>query len=54
MTSTGPSSGTSCGPIDGTSWGRPHDVGGHTCFLNSTQKYIKFTFTGYSRLYSEL
>ena len=53
MTSTEPSSETSCGPIDGTSWGRPQDVD-HTCFLNSTQKHIKFTLTGYSRLYSEL
>ena len=41
------------GPNDGTFWGRPRDVG-HICFLNSTQKHIKLTLTGYSRLYSEL
>ena len=52
-TSTGPSCGTSWGPNDGTFWGRPRDVG-HVCFLNLTQKYIKLTLTGYSRLYSEL
>ena len=52
-TSTGPSCGTSRGPDDGTFWGRPRDVG-HTCFLNSTQKHISLTLTGYSRLYSEL
>ena len=40
-------------PNDRTIWGRPPDVG-HTCFLNSTQKHIKLTLTGYSRLYSEL
>ena len=34
---------------DGTFWGRPRGVG-HTCFLNSTQKDIKLTLTGYSRL----
>ena len=33
----------------GTFWGRPRGVG-HTCFLNSTQKDIKLTLTGYSRL----
>ena len=32
--------------------GRFGDVG-HICFLNSTQKHIKLTVTGYSRLYSE-
>ena len=37
----------------GTFWGRPRGVG-HTCFLNSTQKDIKLTLTGYSRLYNEL
>ena len=26
---------------------------GQTCFLNSYQKHIKLTLTGYSRLYSE-
>ena len=51
--STGTSCGTSRGPNDGTFWGRPRDVG-HICFLNSTQKHIKLTLTGYSRIYSEL
>ena len=32
--------------------GRFGDVG-HTCFLNSTQKHIKLTLTGYSGLCSE-
>ena len=45
--------GTSWGPNDGTFWGRPRDVG-HIYFLNSTQKHIKLTLTGYSRLYSKL
>ena len=45
---------TSRVPNDGTLWGRPRDVG-HICFLNSTQKHIKLTLTGYySSLYSEL
>ena len=52
-TSTGPSCGTSRGPNDGKFWGRPRDFG-HIRFLNSTQKHIKPTLTGYSRLYSEL
>ena len=52
-TSTGPSCGTSRGPNDGTFWGHPREVG-HTCFLNPTQKHIKLTLTGYSRLHSEL
>ena len=26
---------------------------GHTCFLNSTNKHIKLTLTGYSRIYNE-
>ena len=33
----------------GRSGGHPRDVG-HICFLNSTQKHIKLTLTGYSRL----
>ena len=41
------------GPHYRTLWGRPLDVG-HICFLNLTQKHIKLTLTGYSRLYSEL
>ena len=41
------------GPKDEVFWGRPRDVG-HIYFLNSTQKHIKLTLTGYSRLYSEL
>ena len=53
-TSKGPISGTSQAPDDGAFWGRPRDVG-HTCFfLNSTQKHIKLTLTGHSRLYSQL
>ena len=52
-TYTGPSCGTSRGPNDGTLWGRPRNVG-HMCFLNSTQKHIKLTLIGYSRLSSEL
>ena len=52
-TSTGLSCGTSQGPNDGTFWGRLRGVG-HTCFLNSTHKHIKFTLTGYSKLNSEL
>ena len=52
-TSMGPSCGTSRGPNDGTFWRRPRDVG-HTCFLNPTEKHIKHTLTGYSRLFSEL
>ena len=52
-TSTGPSSGTFWETNNGTFWGRPRDVG-HICFLNSTQKHIKLTLAGYSRLYSEL
>ena len=51
-TSTGPICRTSRGPNDGTFWGRPRDVG-HTCFLNPTQKHIKLTLTGYSRLHNE-
>ena len=51
--STGPSCGTTRVPDDGTFWGRPRDVG-LICFLNSTQKHIKLTLTGYSRLYSKL
>ena len=50
--STERSCGTSWRINDGTFWGRLQDVG-HTCFLNSTQKYIKVTLTGYSRPYSE-
>ena len=50
-TSPGPSCGMSRGPNDGTFWGSSWYVG-HTCFLNSTQKHIKLTLTGYSRLYS--
>ena len=46
-TSSGPSCRTSRGPNDGTFWGRPRDVG-HKCFLNSTEKHIKLTLTGYS------
>ena len=38
-TSMGPSCGTSRRPDDEMFLGRPQDVG-HTCFLNSTQKYI--------------
>ena len=41
------------GTNDGMLWGCPWDVG-HTCFLKLTQKHIKPTLTGYSRLYSEL
>ena len=52
-TSMGPSCWTFWGPSDGTFWGRPQDIG-HTCFLNPTQKHIKLTLTGYSRLYSEI
>ena len=40
------------GPNDGTFLKGSQDVG-HTCFLNSTHKHIKFTLAGYSRLYSE-
>ena len=40
------------GANDGTFWGSLRDVG-HTCFLNSSQKHFKLTFTSYSRLYSE-
>ena len=47
--STGPSCGRFRGPNDVTFWERLRDVG-HTCFLNSTQKHIKLTLTGYSRL----
>ena len=50
---TGSRCGTPGGRNDGTFWGRPRDVD-HTCFLNSTQKHIKLTLTGYSRLYNEL
>ena len=52
-TSTRPSCGTSQGPNDGTFWGRPRDIG-HICFLNSTQKHIELTLTGYSIRHSEL
>ena len=45
--STLPSCGTSQGPNDGTFWGHPRDVG-HICFLNSTEKDVKLTLTGYS------
>ena len=54
-TSTGTSCRTSQGPNDGTFQGCPRDVG-QTLFLKSTHKHnkhIKFTFRGYSRLYSE-
>ena len=44
--------GTSTGRLRDTFWGIPRDVG-HTCSLNSTQKRIKLTFTGSSRLCSE-
>ena len=40
-------------PNDETFWGRLQDVG-HTCFSHSSQKHIKLTLAGYSRLYSEL
>ena len=50
--STGPSCGTSQGPDNGTFQRRPQDVS-YTCFLNSTQKHILVTLTGYSRFYSE-
>ena len=43
-TSRRPRYGTSRRPNDG-----PWDVG-YICFLNSTQKYIKLTLTGYSRV----
>ena len=56
----GTSMGPSCGTFrrrtnDGTFWERPQD-GGHTCFVNSTQKHIELTssLTGYSRLHGEL
>ena len=42
-------SAVSKGPNDGTFQGLPCDVG-HICFLNSTQKHIKLTLTGYARL----
>ena len=51
--STGSSFETSLEPNDGMFWERLRDVG-HTCFLNSTQKYIKLTLTVYPRFYSEL
>ena len=51
--SRGPSCGMSWGSNDGTFWGCPRDVD-HTCFLNSTQKHIKLTLKGHSRLYIEL
>ena len=44
--SAGPSCGMPLGPNDGTFCGRARDVG-HTCFLNSAQKHIKITLTGY-------
>ena len=47
-----PNCGTSRGPNDRTFWERPQEVG-HTCFLNSTNKHIKLTLTGYLKLYSE-
>ena len=46
-TTTRPSCGTSQGPNDRTFWERPEDVG-RRGFLNSTQKPIKLTLTGYS------
>ena len=52
QTSTGNSCGTSRGPNNATFQGRPRGVD-QTCFLNSTQKHIKLTLTGYSRLYRE-
>ena len=45
--------GTPWGPNDQMFWGRLWDVG-DTCFLNPTQKNIKLTLSGYSKLYSEL
>ena len=36
-------------PFAGPFWGHSWDAG-HTGFLNSTQKHIKLTLTGYSRL----
>ena len=47
-----PSCGTSLGQNDETFYERPMDVG-QICFLNSTHKHIKLTWTGYSKLYSE-
>ena len=41
------------GPNDGTFWRHLRDLR-DTCFLNPTEKYIKHTLTGYSRLFSEL
>ena len=35
------------GTNDWTFWGGPRDIG-HICFLNSTEKHIKLTLTGYS------
>ena len=52
-TLTEPICGMCQGPNGGTFWEHPQDVG-HTCFLNSAQKDIKLTLTGYSRLYNEL
>ena len=53
--------GTSTGLLRAPVAGRPRDqmMGrsgdvGHICFLNSVQKYIKLTLTGYSRPFSEL
>ena len=40
------------GPSYVTFQGRPQDVR-QTCFLHSSHKDIKFTLTGYSRLYAE-
>ena len=45
--------GTLWGQNDGKFWGRQRDVG-HSCFLNSTQKHIKLTLTGYSRLLTQV
>ena len=35
------------GPNDGRFWGRLQDVA-HICFLNSTQKDLRLTLTGYT------
>ena len=48
----GPSCGTSRGPNYETFYDRPRDVG-QTCFLNSSHKHVKLTFTDYPRLYNE-
>ena len=51
-TSTGPSYETPWVPNDGTLQGRQQDVG-QTYFLDSTNKHIKLTLSGYSRLCNE-